>query len=297
MGELQPVPVGDDGIDIQAILRGSRIPQPGYRAEIGGTPVRITVARRCVDDDGTFIPDTGNRMLSFAVTDSVLQPSTAIDVVRHAAPVNLGPVYIYVPDLEKTWSRYLVAAFFSGSGTMTEAPPDFDWRKYSNMFRDFTVYRADKILGPLTPVYHSLNRDFYQPYMDRRGRYWTLRVTAPPESSGLGEAFAATLGALSRRSAIRSDIRPLALEWLRGGIVRFTFQRILKKRCFQLEFEIPSLNQMTFGRFLPPGCSPTIREPAQFAAGFVYRLYEASAASYSLFGTEVVCDERGNLRR
>lgn len=70
-----------------------------------------------------------------------------------------------------------------------------------------------------------------------------------------------------------------------------------QKRCFQLEFEIPSLNQMTFGRFLPPGCSPTIREPAQFAAGFVYRLYEASAASYSLFGTEVVCDERGNLRR
>ncbi|MBY6388787.1 MULTISPECIES: hypothetical protein [Rhodococcus] len=38
MGELQPAPVGDDGIDIQAILRGSRIPQPGYRAEIGGTP-------------------------------------------------------------------------------------------------------------------------------------------------------------------------------------------------------------------------------------------------------------------
>ncbi len=296
MREPEPVPLGADGIDIQAILRGSRIAQPGYRTEFGGTPVRITVSRRCVDDDGTFIPDTGNRMLSFAVTDSVLQPSTAIDVVRHAAPVNLGPVYIYVPDLEKTCSRYLVAAFFSASGSMTEAPPDFDWSKYSNMFRDFTVYRADKILGPLTPVYHSLNRDFYQPYMDRRGRYWTPRVTAPPESSGLSEAFAATLGALSRRSAIRSDIRSLALEWLHGGIVRFTFQRILKKRCFQLEFEIPSLNQMTFGRFLLPG-SPIIREPAQFAAGFVARLYEASAASYSLFGTEVVCDERGNLRR
>lgn len=297
MREPEPVPLGADGIDIQAILRGSRIPQPGYRAETGGTPVRITVNRHCVDDDGTFIPDTGNKMLSFAVTDSVLQPSTAIDVVRHAAPINLGPVYIYTPDLEKTWSRHRVAAFFSASGTMTEAPPDFDWRKYSNMFRDFTVYRADKILGPLTPVYRSLNRDFYQPYMDRRGRYWTPRVTAPPESSGLGEAFAATLGAVSRRSAIRSDIRPLALEWLHGGVVRFTFQRILKKRCFQLEFEIPSLNQMTFGRFLPPGFSPIIREPAQFAAGFVYRLYEASAASYSLFGTEIVCDERGDLRR
>ncbi|MFI7166560.1 hypothetical protein ACIBM3_29285 [Rhodococcus erythropolis] len=296
MREPEPVPLGADGIDIQAILRGSRIPQPGYRTEFGGNPVRITVNRRCVDDDGTFIPDTGNRMLSFAVTDSVLQPSTAIDVVRHAAPVNLGPVYIYVPDLEKTWSRYLVAAFFSGSGSMTEAPPDFGWRKYSNMFRDFSVHRADNILGPLTPVYHSLNHDFYQPYMDRRGRYWALRVTAPPESSGLGEAFAAALGALSRRSAIRSDIRALALEWLHGGIVRFTFQRILKQRCFRLEFEIPSVNQMAFGRFLLPG-SPIIREPAQFAAGLVYRFYEASAASYSLFGTEVVCDEKGNPPR
>lgn len=51
--------------------------------------------------------------------------------------------------------------------------------------------RADRILGPLAPFYHSLNRDFYQPYMDRRGSYWAPRVTAPPESSGLGEAFGA----------------------------------------------------------------------------------------------------------
>ncbi len=223
-------------------------------------------------------------MLSFAVTDSVLQPSTAIDVVRHAAPINLGPVYIYTPDLEKTWSRYHVAAFFSGSGTMIEAPPDFDWRKYSNMFRDFTVYRADTILGPLTPVYRSLNRDFYQPYMDRRGRYWTPRVTAPPESSGLGEAFAATLGAVSRRSAIRSDIRALALEWLHGGVVRFTFQRILKKRCFHLEFEIPSLNQMTFGRFLLPGGGPIVREPGQFAAGCFHHGEEDDSFAQALRG-------------
>ena len=233
-------------------------------------------------------------MLGFIVTDSVLQPSTAIDVVRHAAPINLGPVYIYVPDLEETWTRYLVAAFFSGSGTMIEAPQDFDWRKYSNMFRDFSVFRADGIRGSLLPVYRSLNRDFYQPYMDRRGRFWRMRVTAPPESSGLGETFAATLGVLSRRSAIRSDVRALALEWLHGGIVRFSFQRILEQRYFQLEIEIPSTNQMTFGRFFLPGGGPLVREPTQFAAGLVSWLYEASAASYSLSGTEVLGEEVEN---
>ena len=60
---------------------------------------------------------------------------------------------------------------------------------------------------------------------------------------------------------------------------------------------LTGVNQMTLGRFLLPGGGPIVREPAQFAAGFVYRLYEASAASYSLFGTEVVCDERGNPPR
>lgn len=70
-------------------------------------------------------------MLDLAVTDSVPQPSTAIDVERHAAPMNLGPVYIYVPDLEKTWSRYLVAA--SSSGFVIEALQEFDWSKYSGL--------------------------------------------------------------------------------------------------------------------------------------------------------------------
>lgn len=95
MREFQSVPVGDGGIDIQAILRGSRVPHSGYSAEVGGKPVRIGVSQRSVDDDGTFVPATGNSMLGFVVTDSVLQPSTAINVVRHAAPINLGPVYIY----------------------------------------------------------------------------------------------------------------------------------------------------------------------------------------------------------
>lgn len=66
---------------------------------------------------------------------------------------------------------------------------------------------------------------------------------------------------------IRSNIRFLALEWLRGGIVRFTFQRIVKQQCFQAEFEIPNLNQMTFRRCLLPGCSPIIREPPRLPRG------------------------------
>lgn len=131
--------------------------------------------------------------------------------------------------------------------------------------------------------------------MERRGRYWTLRVTAPPESSGLGEAFAATLGVVSCRSAIRSDIRSLGLEWLHGGVVRFPFQRILKKRCFHLEFEIPSVNQMTFSRFLLPGGGPIVRDPAQFAAGFVYRLYEARQHRIRCSGRKLYATREGTF--
>ena len=288
MGEFGAVPVGDNGIDIPEILQGGRIPGGGYSAEVGGEPVRITVGRRFVDDDGTFVVAAGNRMLQFVVTGAELRPSTAIDVVRGAAPVNLGAIYIYVPDIETARPRHVVAAFFSDSGSMIDAPPDFDWWKHSNLHRDFSVHRVGGSLDALIPVYRSLNRSFYLPHMDRRGRYWKLRVVRPPESSGLGETFAATVGALSRRSAIRSDIQPLALEWLHDGIVRFTFQRIRKQRCFQLEIDLPDHNQMTFGRFFLLG-GPIIREPAQFAAGLTSRLRELSAASYSLTGTECDC--------
>ena len=284
MGEFGPVPVGDNGIDIPAILQGGRTPRGGYSAEVGGEPVRITVNRRSVDDDGTFVVATGNRMLQFVVTGAVPRPSTAIDVVRGAAPVNLGAIYIYVADIETTQSIHVVAAFFSDSGSMIDAPPDFDWWKHSNL-RDFSVHRLGGTFDALMPVYRSLNRSFYLPHMDQRGRYWKLRVVGPPESSGLGETFAATVGALSRRSAIRSDIKPFALEWLHDGIVKFTFQRIRKQRCFQLEINLPDENQMTFGRFFLPGGGPIIREPAQFAAGLTSRLRELSAASYSLTGT------------
>ena len=288
MGEIGAVPVGDNGIDIQAILQGGRIPGGGYLSEVGGEPVRITVNRRCVDDDGTFVVATGNRMLQFFVTGAVLRPSAAVDVVRGAAPVNLGAIYIYVPDAETTRPRHVVAAFFSDSGFMIDAPLDFDWWKHSSLPRDFSVHSLGGTLDALMPVYRSLNRNFYLPHMDRRGRYWELRVVRPPESSGLGETFAATAGALSRRSAIRSDIQPLALEWLHDGIVRFTFQRIRKQHCFQLEIELPDHNQMTFGRYFLLG-GPIIREPDQFAAGLASRLRELSAASYSLMGTECDC--------
>ena len=292
MGEFGPVPVGDNGIDIPAILQGGPIPGGGYSTEVGGEPVRITVNRRSVDDDGTFVIATGNRMLQFIVTGAVLRPATAIDVVRGAAPVSLGAIYIYVPDVETTRPIHVVAAFFSDSGSMIDAPPEFDWWKHSNLPRDSSVHRAGGSLDKLMPVYRSLNHRFYLPRMDQRGRYWNLRVVRPPESSGLGETFTATVGALSRRSAIRSDIQPLALEWLHDGILKFTFQRIRKQRCFQLEIELPDHNQMTFGRFFLPGGGPIIREPAQFAAGLTSRLRELSAASQSLMGTECDCVER-----
>ncbi|WP_075836347.1 MULTISPECIES: hypothetical protein [unclassified Rhodococcus (in: high G+C Gram-positive bacteria)] len=291
MGEFGPVPVGDNGIDIPAILQGSPIPGGGYLSEVGGEPVRITVNRRCVDDDGTFVVATGNRMLQFVVTGAVLRPSTAVDVVRGAAPVSLGAIYIYVSDVETTQSIYVVAAFFSDSGSMIDAPPEFDWWKHSNLHRDFSVHRIGGTLDALMPVYRSLNHRFYLPHMDRRGRYWKLCVVRPPESSGLGATFAATVSALSRRSAISSDIKPLALEWLHDGIALFTFQRIRKQRCFQLEIDLPDHNQMTFGGFFLPAGGPIIREPAQFAAGLTSRLRELSAASYSLMGTECDCIE------
>ncbi|MET4610404.1 hypothetical protein ABIC28_001382 [Rhodococcus sp. PvR044] len=288
-GYLDPVPAGERGIDVPAILQGSRIPIGGYSTEVGGEPIRITVGRHCVDDDGTFVPEAGNIMIRFGVVDIAMRPCSAVRVVRLAAPVNLGPVYVYVPEAGATWSRYLVTAFFSGSGSMLEAPPNFDWRKYANVFGEFSVYRADGAQDQLTSVYRSMNRSFYHSYMDGRGRYWKLHVTPPPENSGLGEAFDATLGALSRRSAIRSNLRPIALEWLHGGIVKFTFQRIRTQRCFYLELEIPSVSQMRFGRFFLPGDMVLIREPDQFAAGLVSMLHERSAASRSLFGTECEC--------
>jgi hypothetical protein len=291
MGDFVPVPLQDNGIDIREILQSGRIPGGGYSTEVGGEPIRITVSRRSVDDDGTFLVETGNWMLQFFVAGAVLRPSAAVDVVRRAAPVNLGATYIYAPDIETMRPIHVVAAFFSNSGPMIDAPPDFDWWKHSNIHRDFSVHRISGTVDEPRPVYRSLNHSFYLPHMDRRGRYWNLRLAGPPESSGLGETFVATVGALSRWSAIKSDIKPLALQWLHDGIVRFTFQRIRNQRCFQLEIELPDHNQMTFGRFFLPGGGPIVREPAQFAAGLASRLRELSAASYSLMGTECDCVE------
>lgn len=181
MNDFDPAPVGDNGIDIQEILQGSRTPVGGYSAEVCSAPVEITASRHCVDGDGdgTFVAETGNRMPQFAVTGTALRPTTAVGAVRRAAPVNLGPAYVYVPNAQTTESSYVVTSFFSDTGFMIEAPPDFDWWKYSNMFRDFSVSRAGGTLDSLAPAYYSLNRSFYQPYMDWRGSYWNLRATAP----------------------------------------------------------------------------------------------------------------------
>lgn len=160
MGDFVPVPLQDNGIDIREILQSGRIPCGGYSTEVGGEPVLITVSRRSVDDDGTFLAETGNWMLQFFVAGAVLRPSAAVDVVRRAAPVNLGATYIYAPDIETMRPIHVVAAFFSNSGPMIDAPPDFDWWKHSNVHRYFSVHRIAGTLDELMPVYRSLNHSF-----------------------------------------------------------------------------------------------------------------------------------------
>lgn len=291
MREREPIPVGDDGIDVHAILDGRRRPAPhGYSVQVAGQPLTLWMNYKVVDDDGTFVPTQGNRMVRFHVLGTALMPLQAVRVVRSTAPVSLGPLYLYAPDPDTAGARFEVATFFSAENTQIDAPPDFDWQRWASRHPgSYTVYRTTAESDLLVEEYRSLNNRFYQPHMDRRGAYWNLRAQPPPENSGIGASFAAALEVLSRKGAIRSDLRPLALEWVHDTTVAFTFLRTHTHRCYRLEMQFPTDEQMRIGRFILPGDMVLIREPDQFAAGLVSMLFERAAASPALFGTECEC--------
>lgn len=291
MTERGPMPVGDDGIDVHAILNGRRRPAPhGYAVEVAGRPVTLWMDYRVVDDDGTFVPAQGNTMVRFHIIGAALLPLQAVRVVRSTASVSLGPLYLYAPDPGSVDRRFEVAAFFSAENTPIDAAPDFDWQKRASRHPgSYTVYRTTAESDRLVEEYQSLNNRFYQPHMDHRGTYWDLHIQLPPENSGLGASFAAAQGALSRKGVIRGDLRPLALEWLHETTVAFTFLRTGTYRCYRLEMQFPTDEQMRVGRFVLPGGMGLIREPDQFAAGLVAMLFERAAASPALFGTECEC--------
>ncbi|MCB8913885.1 hypothetical protein KUG88_27655 [Rhodococcus rhodochrous] len=291
MSERDPIPVGDDGIDVHAILDGRLSPPThGYAVEVAGRPVTVWVDYRFVDDDGTFIPAHRNRMVRFHIFGTALRPLEAVHVVRSTAPVSLGPLYLYAPDRDRADRRFEVAVFFSAEDTQVDAPPDFDWQKRASRHPgSYIVYRSTVESDRLVEEYRSLNNRFYQPHMDHRGTYWDLRLQPPPEDSGLGASFAAAQAALSRKGVIRDDLRPLALEWVRETTVAFTFLRTRFRRCYRLEMQFPTDEQMRVGRFFLPGGMMDIREPDQFAAGLVSMLFERAAASLALGGSECVC--------
>lgn len=290
MVERTPLPIGNEGIDIEAILKGRRPWPYGYAIDVDGEPVTVRVSKWSVDDDGTFVPPSGNVMVRFDVAAAGLMPVEAVSAIRWAAPANLAALYLYSRDADSASTRFEVAAFFSASGIQIGAPSNFDWQKYAIRHPgSYAVYRTAVASEQPAEVYRSLDSRFYLPYMDRRGSYWDVRVVPPPEASGLGSSFDAAVGALSRRAAIRSDIRPLALEWVRERKVEFTFLLVRRQRCYRIELEFPTDDYMAGGRFLLPGGMVPIREPAQFAAGLVWMLYERSAVSSSLFGVECEC--------
>ncbi|MFD6884379.1 hypothetical protein [Rhodococcus sp. NPDC060084] len=137
MAERGPIPVGDDGIDVHAILDGRLTPPTyGYAVEVEGGPVTMWVDCRFVDDDGTFIPAHKNRMVRFHVFGTALLPLKAVHVVRSTAPVSRGPLYLYAPDPNSADRRFEVAVFFSAENIQIEAPPDFDWQKRASRHRD-----------------------------------------------------------------------------------------------------------------------------------------------------------------
>lgn len=287
MVERTPLPIGNEGIDIDSILKGLPPWAHGYSIDVDGGPVTIRVSKWSVDDDGTFVPPSGNVMIRFDVADLTLMPLRAVGAIRRAAPVNLAPLYLYSHDLGSAGTRFEVAALFSISGTQIDAPSNFDWQKHAiRRPGSYTVYRTTVASEQPAEVYRSLDSRFYLPYMDRRGTYWDVRVAPPPEAAGLGASFDAALGALSRKAAIRSDIRPLALEWVRDSKVELTFLLVRRQRCYRIELEFPTGDHMAEGLFLLPGGMVLIREPAQFAAGLVWMLSERSAVSSSLFGVE-----------
>lgn len=285
MADRGPVPLAAEGIDVRGILDGSCRPAAlGYSIDAA---VTLRVDRRCVDDDGTFVPPHGNIMIRFHIHGTALTPFQAVRLVRSVAQVSLGPIYLYAPDPETAGTRFEVVAFFSADRTQIDAPPNFDWqRKATRHPGSYTVYRS--VLGSdhLVDEYRSPNARFYQPHMDNRGTFWDLRVTAPPENSGLGSSFASALAALSRKGAVRSDLQPLGLEWVCDTTVAFTFRRTRTDRRYRLELHFPTDEQMRTGRFILPGGMMRISEPDQFAAGLISMLFERSAFSPALFGTE-----------
>ncbi|EOM77846.1 hypothetical protein DW322_05220 [Rhodococcus rhodnii] len=280
-----PVPISTHGLDIDAILGDAPTHISGYSIEFGGASTIIKLNKQSVDDDGTFVPAQGNAVLRFWVRSGSQEASVAIEALRHAAPIGEGPIYSYAHPA--TPSTVVAAAvFFSQSRDQIEAPGDFDWHAYSPRHEFYSVVRT----GPDDPrpivVYRSLNRPFYLPFMDRRGAYWPVRATPPPVGSGLRDSFDAVLGGVSRKAAIRNNIRPLTLEWVGGKTVTLTFQLIRNGCCYRLDFEFPTDDDMMAGRFLLPGGIVQIRDPSQFAAGLVSMLAERSSFSESLLGTE-----------
>lgn len=156
MVERTPLPVDDEGIDVDAILRGLRPRAHEYSVDVEGEPATVRVSRWSVDDDGTFVPPTGNVMIRFDVAGAGLMPGRAVSAIRWIAPVNLAALYLYSHAAGSVGTRFEVAAFFSVSGTQIDAPSDFDWQKYAIRHSgSYTVYRTTVASEQPVGVYRS----------------------------------------------------------------------------------------------------------------------------------------------
>lgn len=280
-----------DEIDIPGILRGERIPHSGYAIASATGVENVIVQCFSVDDDGTFDASSGNRAVYFLAMSPTRSAASTISMIRNSTSVALDIVYLYRLHTDApTKVRFVV--FFSPSGDLIAAPDDFDWSKYHQSSIGFTIYKTIYPFIEEFDVYERQKNGNYFPFMDKRGKFWNdISTKAPKSDSERVAAFEALLGVISRRSAIRFDIRPISLKSEKVGKVSFIFQRIREKRCFSLEIEIPDQIQMKSGKFFIPGRTFPIKEPLQFAAGILAMLQERAAGWMSMGGDEVECRE------
>ncbi len=278
-------------IDISGILRGERIPHSGFPISSAMGVENVIVQCFSVDDDGTFDAPSGNRAVYFLAMSGTGSAASTISTIRNSTSVALDTVYLYRLHTDAS-QKVRFATFFSPTGDLITAPDDFDWSKYHQSSLGFTIVKTIYPFTEELDIYQRSESDYYFPFIDKRGKFWNeISTKFTEEDPERTAAFKALLGAISRKSAIRSDIRPISLKTKEVGKVSFTFKRVQENRCFSLEIELPDLNQMESGAFFIPGRTAPIREPLQFAAGVLAMLQERAAGWMSMGGDEVECRE------
>ena len=278
-------------IDIPGILRGERIPRSGYSISSATGVENVIVQCFGVDDDGTFDISSGNRAVFFLAMSGARSAASTISMIRDSTSVALDTVYLYRLHTDVS-TKVRFVAFFSPSGDLITAPDDFDWSKYHQSLLGFSIRKTVYPFTEELDVYQRPKDGYYFPFMDKRGKFWDeISTKVPEEGPERAASFEALLGVISRRSAIRFDIRPISLKSKEVGKVSFVFQRIRENRCFSLEIEIPDQIQMKSGNFFIPGRTAPIKEPLQFAAGILAMLQEKAAGWMSMGGEEVDCRE------